>query len=292
MACFKPLAGWRSATVSPNGRRPVVFTRSRAFVDLPVKVPCGQCIGCRLDRSRSWAVRCVHEAKSHEENSFITLTYSNEHVPGDNGLCFRDFQLFMKRFRKRVRIPIRFYHCGEYGENFGRPHYHALIFGYSFPDKVLWKYNNGQGLYRSAELEELWPYGYSSVGDVTFQSAAYVARYIVKKITGKIAEDHYKGRCPEYTTMSRKPGIGKKWIMKYLSDVYPLDEVILDGKTFKTPVFYDASYELMYPSEFEDLRLRRKRASLQHVDNQTQGRLDVREVVQKARLERLPRVLK
>ncbi len=269
-----------------------MFNRSRAFVDLPVKVPCGQCIGCRLDRSRSWAVRCVNEAQSHDENAFITLTYSDVYVPADYSLRFRDFQLFMKRFRKRVGRRIRFYHCGEYGENFGRPHYHALIFGYSFADKKLWMMNNGQALYRSAELEVLWPFGYSTVGELTFESAAYVARYIMKKITGTIADEHYKGRSPEYTTMSRKPGIGKAWVMKYLSDVYPSDEIIINGRKMRPPVFYDASFELVYPSEFEDLRRRRKRASLRHVDNQTQERLDVRETVQEARLYRLPRVLK
>ncbi len=277
-----------------------------AFIDMPVTVPCGQCIGCRLDRSRQWAIRCVHEAQMHEHNSFITLTYNDDKLPPDRSLDLRHFQLFMKKLRTYLAdngFPkIRFYHCGEYGAEFGRPHYHSLIFGHDFPDKTLWKTVNELPLYRSATLEDLWTDGFSSIGTVTFESAAYVARYILKKITGECADDHYceidpetgevlSHRRPEYTTMSRRPGIGSAWLDKYLTDVYPSDEVILRGRSLRPPKYYDSRYELLHPKEHLELKARRKRESALHLDNQTPERLNVRAVIQQKRLNLLPRKL-
>ena len=100
---------------------------------------------------------------------------------------------------------VRFFHCGEYGELLYRPHYHACLFGFDFSDKVLWSTRGGVRLYRSKILEKLWTFGFSTIGDVTFESAAYVARYCTKKITGDKADEHYNGRSPEYVTMSRPP---------------------------------------------------------------------------------------
>lgn len=298
MPCFAPLQGYRSRTLSPNGKRSIVFTRKNAYVDLTISVPCGQCIGCRLERSRQWAIRCSHEAQMHAENSFITLTYSDDHLPADRSLDLRAYQLFMKRLRKRTG-PVRFYHCGEYGEQFGRPHYHACLFGFDFPDKKSWQVINGNTIYRSALLEDLWPFGYSSIGAVTFQSAAYVARYILKKITGEAAQDHYEyidpetgeitQRKPEYTTMSRRPGIGRPWLDKFLSDVYPGDFVVVNGAKMRPPKFYDYLYEIEYPSDHRLIKSSRVRNALKHVDNNTPERLLVRESVQKSKLKLLPR---
>jgi predicted nucleic acid-binding Zn ribbon protein len=184
----------------------------------------------------------MHEASLHADNSFITLTYAPEHLPQDSSLCYDHFQRFMKRLRKRVRLPVRFYMCGEYGENFGR------IFGYGFPDKKpLMRTKNGDILFTSEMLSQLWPYGLSSIGEVNFQSAAYVARYIMKKITGDAAYDHYNkvdedgvvtSRTPEFTRMSLKPGIGAGWFDKYHSDVFPHDHVIVKGKEVSVPRYY------------------------------------------------------
>lgn len=193
MTCYHPLDAWRNDAPSRADNR-LIFTYHPSLGRGPdLKVPCGQCVGCRLERSRQWAVRCVHEASLHTDNCFITLTYNDEHLPSDGSLNYRDFQLFMKRLRKRVSVPVRFYMCGEYGENFGRPHFHACLFGFNFPDLKLWKSGKSK-LYRSPLLEELWPFGYSSVGDVNFESAAYVARYILKKVTGADAAAHYDFR--------------------------------------------------------------------------------------------------
>lgn len=195
MPCYKPLDAWRPIDSSS---KKLVFSYNAKRCNGPtpdLQVPCGQCVGCRLERSRQWAVRCVHESQMHKENCFITLTYAPEHLPADQSLHYRDFQLFMKRLRKRFSGKvIRFYMCGEYGENFGRPHFHACLFGHNFDDLTLWKVQNKQKLYRSKTLEELWPFGHSSVGTVTFESAAYVARYIMKKVTGEAAELHYTFR--------------------------------------------------------------------------------------------------
>ncbi len=299
MPCYSPLKGWRSKTLNTSGKRPIVFNRSAAYTDLPLEIPCGQCIGCRLEKSRQWAIRCTHEAQQHESNSFITLTYSDDYIPNDGSLCLRDFQLFIKRLRKSLKQKIRFYHCGEYGENYGRPHYHACIFGHDFPDKTPWKTSNDQTLYRSTSLEKLWPHGYSSIGDVTFQSAAYVARYILKKINGDAATAHYERidpttgeitqLLPEYTTMSRRPGIGTDWYKQFKSDVFPSDEVIMNNVKMRPPKFYDGLYEFEFPEDHLKMKQKRKATAAIHSEDQTPERLKVRCQVQKSQLNLLPR---
>jgi hypothetical protein len=192
--------------------------------------------------------------------------------------------------------------AGEYGENFGRPHWHACIFGLDFDDKKLWKRTSANSLlYRSADLELLWPFGYSSIGDVTFESAAYVARYIMKKVTGKNAAEHYQeidpdtgeitNRTPEFTKMSLKPGIGYEWYKQYTSDVYPHDYVVVRGKKVKPPKYYDKKYKIDNPYEFDELLyIREKSAKLRYEDN-TLERLAVKEQVTKAKLQKLKRNL-
>jgi len=237
----------------------------------------------------------------YQENCFITLTYNDDHLPDDLSLNVREFQLFMKRLRKEYGAGIRYFHCGEYGEQFARPHYHACIFNHDFEDKKLWTTQNGEKLYTSQSLSQLWPYGFSTTGTVTFQSAAYVARYITKKITGDLAVTHYEytnpitgeitHRKPEYTTMSRRPGIGKDWLNKYTSDIYPGDFVVMNGKKMKPPKYYDKQYEIEYPSDYAKLRSKRLQGSRKNQHDNTPERLKVRLAVQEARLKRLPRNL-
>ena len=298
MTCYSPLKGWRSRTTNASGKRSIVFQRSAAYTDQPMEIPCGQCIGCRLERSRQWAIRCTHEASLHDANSFITLTYDDENIPEDGSLDITHFQKFMKRLRKSLTQKIRFYACGEYGEKYGRPHYHACVFGHDFPDKTLWKTSNDIPLYRSASLEALWPLGYSSIGQVTFQSAAYVARYLLKKVTGDASALHYEyinpetgeihQRRPEYTNMSRRDGIGKQWFKIFISDVYPSDEVIMNQKQMRPPKYYDGLYELTEPEDYKKIKRLRKKAA-KHPEDQTTERLKVREAVQKSKLTHLPR---
>lgn len=265
-------------------------------------LPCGQCVGCRLERSRKWAVRCFHEASLHDENSFVTLTYSPESVPVDGSLDVRTFQLFMKRLRKKFSSSrIRFFHCGEYGAEFGRPHYHVLLFGFDFPDKRFYKTANGHKLFTSDILDRVWGLGSCFIGDVSFESSAYVARYIMKKVTGDAAFDHYVGWhlltgeqvriAPEYVTMSRRPGIGAGWIDAFSDIVYRDDSVVINGVEMKPPKFYDQRYELDFPADFKRVRAARLAASREHVDDQTPARLKVRERVTLARVSLLKRDL-
>ena len=304
MACYHPisagLSGYQTNFATGKAYRRVIFKQNDPDIIQNVSLPCGQCIGCRLERSRQWAMRCMHEAQLHEHNCFITLTYDDSHLPSDQSLHYRDFQLFIKRLRKRYpTTKISYYMAGEYGENFGRPHFHACIFGLDFHDKKLWKRTtSGSLIYRSSDLEALWPFGYSSIGDVNFESAAYVARYIMKKQTNK---QHYQysdletgeiiQMTPEFNKMSLKPAIGLNWYKKYKTDVYPHDYVVLRGKKLKPPKYYDNLYKRENPYEMEQvLALRETGAKLNHADN-TYDRLAVKEQVTEAKLRKLKRTL-
>lgn len=302
MACYHPLKGYQSRTQTANGKYKIVFNSKLGYIDKPMSVPCGQCVGCRLDRSKSWAIRCMHEAQLHSQNCFITLTYSDEYLPSNASLRMSDFQKFMKRLRKRFGAGIRFYHCGEYGEKLGRPHYHACIFGFDFPDKEILRKNNGYPLYTSKILESLWQFGFSSIGTLTFESAAYVARYILKKVNGELASSHYETidmetgvvdyKTPEYTTMSRRPGIAAGWFDKYYTDVYPRDNVIYRGREYKPPRFYDFKFEQIHSEAYEKIKLNRLRESKKLAWNNTDVRLAVREFIKLESIKKLPRVLK
>lgn len=265
MPCYKPLRAYRSE--QPRGdKHAVVFSFSAGFQ--PIDLPCGRCIGCRLERSRQWAVRIMHEASLHERNCFITLTYDDEHLPSDHSLNVVHFQKFMKRFRKSVCGNVRFFHCGEYGEKFHRPHYHACVFGHDFPDRFPFSGTSGSPLFVSESLSRLWKFGFSTVGDLTFESAAYCARYVTKKVTGEMASAHYErvsaltGEIftvvPEYTTMSRRPGIGRGWYDRYGPEVFPLDRVVVRGHACKPPRYYDNLYEIENPVGFAEIKKKRQ----------------------------------
>lgn len=288
MPCYRPLKAWHSQHVNPSGRRSLTFKRRDAYDVLsPIEIACGQCVGCRLERSRQWAIRCVHEASLYDDNCFITLTYSDDHLPVDGSLNVEHFQKFMKRLRKRFpERKIRFFHCGEYGEENGRPHYHACIFNLDFEDKVHFKTDNGNRLYTSETLQTLWPFGFCPIGDLTFASAAYVARYIMKKVTGDDADQHYQGKKPEYVTMSRRPGIAKGWLEKYKTDIYPNDYVVVNGKKVGVPKYYDS---LLEESELKALKTERKYKSYKYKDNNTLRRLFDRETVKLSQIKLLKR---
>jgi len=290
MPCYNPVHGYRGRTTNPDtGKRPIVFNRADAYTDLPVDVPCGRCIGCRLERSRQWAVRCVHESSLHPDNCFITLTYSDDYPDKKQTLNIEDFQKFMKRLRKKIHPQtVRYFHCGEYGKQLQHPHHHACLFGWRPSDLQLWSIRDGVRLFRSPTLEQVWEFGHSTVGDVTFESAAYVARYVTKKITGDPATAHYQGKKPEYCTMSRRPGIGDGWIQKYKTDVYPDDHVIINGKPIKVPKFYDAKLQLTDPTLYlKTLALRKFNAT--NNPNNTPDRLAVREKCKLAKVSQLKR---
>lgn len=297
MPCFCPLKGYRSRTVTEEGKRSLVFHPQAGFIDMPVDIPCGRCIGCRLERSRQWAIRCVHEASLHAENCFVTLTYDDDNLPNDGGLVKSHLQLFWKRLRKQVG-SLRYYACGEYGPTTRRPHYHACVFGYRPSDLILYTERDGVKLYLSPFLQRVWGLGFVTVGDVSFESAAYCARYITSKITGDMAEEHYKvvdpttgelfNIIPEFALMSRRPGIGNDWISKYRNDVWPRDIVISRGRKVRPPRFYES---FMNDDERLQVKQRRVRNASLRTDDNTFERLTVRQTVLKSALKSKRKVI-
>lgn len=295
-------------TNEKTGKRPLVFKETEGAPLSRLDIPCGQCIGCRLERSRQWAIRCVHEASLHDDNAFITLTYNNENLPDNGGLVKKDFQTFMKRLRKSLSpIKIKFFMCGEYGQDdnqptgLGRPHFHACIFGYSFPDRQLYAVRDEVRLYVSEELQRCWKKGFSTVGDVTFESAAYVARYVMKKITGDDAEDHYRKIdksgslskvIPEYVTMSRGGregrGIAYDWWSEFKKDTEK-DFITVRGVKMKPPKYYDNLFSAEAEEVFEKIKKARIIRANMHKEDQTWDRLRVREQVKKNRIKSLKR---
>jgi len=197
--------------------------------------------------------------------------------------------LFLKRLRARHGEGIRFFQCGEYGEKLERPHHHCLLFNFDFDDKVFFKKSpSGDSIYTSAELSELWPYGFSSVGAVSFDSAGYVARYAMKKVRGSRAIEHYGSKVPEYLTMSRRPGVGAGWIDKFASDVYPRDELVVNGAVSKPPRYYDDRVGRVSPGMLEDIKICRRGRGSVNPDGSGK-RLVVREKVKAAAVHALTR---
>lgn len=307
MPCYRPVKAFYGNRL-PSGKRAIVFTSAQAQSCLSLQLTCGTCVGCRLERARQWAIRCMDEASLYPENSFITLTFRPEVLEKRGaGLDVRDFQLFMKRLRKALPDQlIRYFHCGEYGSRYYRPHYHALLFNVGFKDRVYQKHTKaGSPIYRSALLESLWTDGFSSTTDVTFGSAAYVARYHLKKVGTVVSDNHFvnprTGEMlpPEYTSMSRGSGekrgkdprgyggLGKGWFDKFKSDVYPRDTRVIKGVDTKPPKFYDALYEADSPEQFASLKLERMVNASALKDDNTDERLLVKEKVKLAQLASL-----
>ena len=315
MPCYSPLDAWRPRHPNERGKYPPTFKKSEAQLDQPLKIPCGRCVGCRLEYSRQWAVRCVHEAQLHENNSFITLTYNNENLPEDRSIHKEELQTFFKRLRKDLQVPIRYFACGEYGGQRNRPHYHALIFGYDFPDKTLHTVHNGNALYTSSQLGQAWPKGYNYIGDVTFESAAYVARYVMKKwkpdkrdeeteVDMKNAVvDRDTGEIyplePEFCMMSRgrgrtepdprfRYGIGSAWWDLYKGDTEK-GFITINGVKQALPKYYDSKME-DYDYEILETQQLNRQENFNPADNTTE-RLRVRETVRKAQVKQLKRTI-
>lgn len=327
MTCTRPLDGYRArggaVIIVKRGDRPPRDSTTR----IPMSIPCSKCVGCRLEKARQWGIRCLHEKKLWPHSVYVTLTYSDEHLPVAGSLSLRDVQLFMKRLREKKRrdalelgvkgvgrplelaekkaltkaAGVRFFLGAEYGEKNGRPHYHALLFNCSFRDCVFFTKNErGEPLYTSRELSDLWsvdgcPIGHCTVGEVTFDSATYCAKYALKKVTGDPAYEAYQvydedgnsfQRKPEFAVMSRFPGIGAGYFEKYGEEVKNWDNVIVDGKPCRPPRYYDdlarralehdASGMLCHCKVCVNTRKRKRLSVLNRHDN-TEERLRVKE---------------
>jgi len=264
MPCYKPLSAYR--TFSNVKGKKLVWGRDNLDgyeSHKSIDIPCGQCIGCRLERSRQWACRLLAEQQCHEKTSFLTLTYKD--LPINSSLNNDDFTLFMKRLRRHLEpAKIRYFQCGEYGELTQRPHHHCILFGEDFSgDRELFETSqSGLPQFTSPILDDLWSHGLCTIGDVTFESAAYVARYTLKKVSGSGKESHYSGRRPEFATMSRRPGIGAAWFEKYRRDVYPGDVFVPgpDRPASLPPKFFDKLLERSDPTLYELIKSQRKSA--------------------------------
>lgn len=285
-------------------------SRAGAWIDRPQTISCGQCINCLLERSRHFAGRIVHEAQLHEANSFLTLTLSDSNLGVNLSLDIKHWQNFAHRLRKEIAPKkLRFYHCGEYSDPPKmRPHYHACIMGLDWSkDREIYKTTDqGHTLYTSEKLDATWKLGKCWIGDLTFESAAYVARYMMKKITGPNAQLHYKhidkttgeirNLKPEYTTSCRNPGIGHAWINKFYPEVYgnkefPKDYIVINGRKQRPSKYYDDQLERIDPDLLKHIKAKRIREANKHTDDNTTERLIVKEQCAMARFNFMQREL-
>ncbi len=308
MACYSPLKGYKD----PDSGG-LVFKKTSVQMD----VACGQCLGCRLDRTLMWAMRIVHESSLYEDlhgNSFVTFTYRGKsectleelakghYVPDDYSLNKKHFQKFIKRLRKHFPQQIRYFHCGEYGEENLRPHYHACLFNCSFDDMVVEQSEQGITTYSSPTLQKLWPFGFCTIGELNYDTAAYTAGYILKKINGQQAMEEYL-RSDEYgvaywvvapyVTMSLKPGIGAKFYEEFKNDFFPSDESPVPGKGIinKVPRYYETILEAENPKLHEVVKALRQEFIRAHGADFTPERLRAKYECQKARQLKKKRTL-
>lgn len=325
MSCYHPIPAWN---IAPKGeKKELVFSLSKALehgAPHPLMIPCGQCIGCRLDYSRQWANRCLLEASYHRNSWFATITFDDFHVPKSFGcdpatgeviqdapvmtLTKRDWQLFMKRLRFNTGQQIRFFMSGEYGTNTLRPHYHALLFGLELTDLVPYK-NSPQGYpyFNSPTLDKCWTdengesKGYIVVGKLTWETCAYTARYILKKHKGPGAQDAYAmaGLMPEFSLMSRRPGIARQYYDDH-PDMFQYDEISLStpqgGKSFPHPLYFRRLFEIDDPLtaiELSELRrlkvLRNNELKKGLTDKDFYAILEAEEEVKTSRIKSLRR---
>jgi len=264
MACKHVITIFKSGKGSVWNEKYKLF--GKGFV-----LPCGQCSWCRFVRTRQWALRCYLERQSHKDAAFLTLTYRDADLPKNKTLVRKHVQEFLKRLRANLDYQyngtkIRFYASGEYGDENGRPHYHILIFGFGFPDKKLHRYSYSHGfknpVYRSEFLEKNWKYGFSELGSVTLESAAYTAGYIRKKINGPQAADHYEGRLPEFSVQSTVSGIGADWYEANKSWLWKEDVIRMPTakgmRSYRPPRFFEKLFQKENPEGFGEFLERKK----------------------------------
>lgn len=347
MTCFEPIKAILTTDVNPSGvikksvrvlPKTALFSEDNPFIPGPIDcsldptsaitssrmfLDCGRCIGCKYRKSLEWKIRCVHESGSHERNSFLTLTYRPKDLPKHGSLVSSHVQNFLKRLRYHIGCKVRYFYCGEYGSVNLRPHYHMILFGYDFFDKVLFKQSkcSSGDLFISPLLSSLWPYGFSSVGSVTSKSVGYCARYSFKKIHGTEAQEKHYGmkepieydcitkilvqsklvsdrsiryrnlkRCPEYVQVSRRPGLANAWIEQYYTDVYPCDYVVLDGLKYRPPRYYDRWLAQNVPEMWKEVYQKRIDFA-QNTDIVSPRALKAKRDILEAKLLRLKREL-
>lgn len=232
-----------------------VFVNRKGFAknSIAVTVPCRKCVGCYLDYTNEWSLRCSLELKTCETSSFITLTYSDAFLPEGGQLKRSDVQGFLKRLRRKIEpCKIRFFGCGEYGSKGLRPHYHLIIFGYQFPDLIKLKVTKkGEIIYRSLLLEKLWKFGFSSVGYVSLNSIRYCTKYLQKMVF-----DFDTFKVKPFTMCSTRIPIGYGALS---SEQILSDELYLNGKKYKLPRSFIRRLEKNPLFPIEDIKDRREK---------------------------------
>lgn len=271
---------------------PHFYKDGHIFLCDPLLIPCGQCIGCRLSYSRTWALRCMCEKLYSVNSYFLTCTYNDDNLvfgSSDNAtLCKRDFQLFVKRLRKSLfgssKGNLRLYYAGEYGTTTFRPHYHAIFFNLPLNDLKLAGYSHNVPIYKSDFLSNVWGLGYVWIGDVTFKSCAYVARYVTKKHKGKDSSFYSDlGIEPEFCCMSRNPGIGFQFLADHFGKIYENDVIFLsDGEgsplKLRPPQYYDRIYDIFDPERLSEVKeIRRSLASQATFNELSKSKLSFRD---------------
>lgn len=256
------------------------------------KVPCKECAGCQEAYSKEWATRCMLEAARYEHNYFITLTYDEYHIPkNDELLNKKTGEVFendnweqghlcpdhITKFNKDVReywrthyehTGIKFYASGEYGGLTRRPHYHMIMFNLpiKLEDLKIYKVKNGHILWNCDILTKIWDKGFVGLAEVNWDTCAYTARYVMKKLKGKIEDEKYyeNGMVPEFVRMSRRPGIGIDYFKEHMQEMYKNDEIILAGhaekiQPVKPPKYYDRMFKDLEPKKMDEIKAIRKR---------------------------------
>lgn len=294
--CNYPITAWYSAELTVNGLRKLVFNKTKSDGTPSIKIPCGQCTGCRISRTSDWSVRLMHESRYHAVSSFLTLTLDPHHYPANGSLDKSLPRGFMRRLRKHYKnidpeLKIRYFAVGEYGETTGRAHYHMILFGVGFLEDRRPHSKNAQGdqMYTSATLDKLWGKGQCLIGNVSPQSCGYVAGYAFKKINGSRADDHYRRVDPEtgetwvlqkeFAGMSNHPGIGFDFYQDYHQQTYLRDSVIVKGRQRPVPKYYDRKLKESDPEWLERIKAERMAKAELHKEDQTPERLQVKEEI-------------
>lgn len=288
MPCYRPVTVFKD----PDGG-PISFHEKKDHRE--IQIPCGKCIGCRIEIVDGWAFRCMAEASLHKDNHFVTLTYDDDNLPIDESLDHRHWQLFAKRVRKSLG-PFRFFMCGEYGENNTlRPHYHGLLFGLDIPDLV--KSNSvyaKRDTFKSSTVSGCWGKGDVIIGTVTHESARYCAQYATKRVSKELEVERYSHitrfgefvvRKQMYGKMSLKPGIGAEWFDRYWKDCANHGAVFQNQYKKKVPRYFNKLMEDLHPEEFEQMQFTRTQNALRFFQpgESSPARLEVKEAVAHAK---------
>jgi hypothetical protein len=283
MPCTNPILAYRKTNGAINFMRKSDYDAPHANKML---MPCGKCIICLRNKAKSWMLRMANEAKMHEQNCFITLTFEDEHLPKHGSLRLEDPQKFLKRLRKYLekdwhmvdgvktsKIPckIKYFYCGEYGDQHQRPHYHLCIFGWAPHDMQIFSQKKSGDQFTSQTIAKIWTQGFHTVSDFTDATGAYTAYYMVKEniffdLTPYDAIDPDTGeeikRMPPFQRMSRRPGLGTTFYHKYKEEIINNGSYI-NGQSVPVPQAYLNILRKEDEEKYKVLKTNRENKSIQ-----------------------------